>query len=342
MPQVIYIAGITSSGKTTEATKLGKFLGLPVYKADDVYSMIARELKIEAAEQLVMPEAWKKHKNFGDLKAKYYKELLSQEKGDFIIEGFPLFFEQDRKLVKQAVGDHWSTFFYLKIPITRWQELSLKKFGHIPHEKAYHALNGYFEPLDHYYEIADPELLFVHHEKYQRNGFTDKKWELLQLNKHDIKGKHVVDMGCNAGWIGSNCLKLGARSVDGLDYNWRYAEEARMKGLDTYVIDLDNFETNTIYDVVICLATFHYVRDKEKLIEKIAKMTRKMFILEVPISSSTRKCLELHDTGKCEYYIPSFSLVHYWLTKYFGSYEYKKSIAPDNSSRLIFKAYARK
>lgn len=339
MRKVIYLSGITASGKTTIAEKLSNFLGIPFYKADDVYSMISQELRYTKQEELVMPEMWKKFRDFGELKYKYYKKLLGQETGDFIIEGFPLFFEQDRQLIHNVIGGHDSTFFRFNLPFPRWKEIAWTKYGRAHSQRDFEYLNSFFEPPAEYYELLEPEKLFVTAEKYQRNGFTDKKWELLDLKSEVLGDKSIMDLGCNAGWIGDYCLKNGANSASGVDYNWRYLEEARAKGLKTYFSDLDDFEFPNKYDIVFCLAVFHYVKDKEKLLRKISENTKELFILEVPVCDSELPALALHDTGKCEYFIPSLPLLDLWLKRYFSSYTISDSVAPDKSKRFIFKCY---
>ena len=337
MRKVIYISGVTASGKTTAAEKLSKFLDLPFYKADDVYSMIGREIECATPEKLVMPKAWIEYPDFGKLKAKYYRELLKDEPGDFIIEGFPLFFEQDRQLIEKVIGNHFATYFRFNLPFPVWRTYADIKFGGSHIKADFDAMNRYFEPPKHYYDIADPGILFQHHEKYQRVGFTDEKWKLLELG--NLSGKTVIDLGCNAGWIGSDCFAAGASEVDGVDYNWRYLEEARAAGIITHLTYMDDFEFEKQYDITLCLAVFHYVRDKEKLLAKIAAATKELFVLEVPISKIEKPALELHDTGKCEYFIPSLPLIVKWLHKYFEKVEDRESVAPDNSHRLIFRCY---
>jgi 2-polyprenyl-3-methyl-5-hydroxy-6-metoxy-1,4-benzoquinol methylase len=226
------------------------------------------------------------------------------------------------------------------LPFSKWCEFAHKKFGGSHVKKDFEIMNAYFEKPNYYYEISDPSILFQSHEEYQRPGFTDKKWKLLNLSDKELNCKTVMDLGCNAGWIGDECLNHKALGVDGVDYNWRYLEEARMKGYGkTYLEDLDDFNFEKQYDIVLCLAVFHYVRDKEKLLEKIASATKEMFILEIPVNSLEIEALVLHDTGKCKYFIPSFPLIDYWLRKYFNNYELSESIAPDNSKRFIFKCY---
>lgn len=337
MRRIIYITGITCSGKTTLAKRLSEFLGIPYYSADDVYSMIARELNHERQEELVMPENWKKFYGFGDLKHKYYKQLLSEIKGDFILEGFPLFFKQDRVMVDDVCGKHDKVFFKLKPELDTWIKQSFKKLGNLPVKRDLDLLTGYFEePEFHYYEIEDIEKLFVIHDKYQRDGFTDKKIEALHLN--DLKGKTVLDCGCNAGLIGKHCLESGALSVTGIDNNWRYLEEAKSNGLIPIYMELEDIKNiKEEFDITYCASTLHYISDKEKFIMKIASRTKEYFVLEIPILQEEGRKLGM----KNFYFIPTKELVLFWLNKYFNKVEViGESPAPDDSYRLVFKAYA--
>lgn len=334
MRNVIYIGGITASGKTTVAAQLGQHLGLPVYQTDAAYSTIAKWLNYPQAEHLVVPWKWKEFPKFGALKHDAYRALLGEERGDFIIEGFCLYFEQDRQLISQVTGSSWPTYFQLKPPVGKWLEMAEKKFGKTHSYKDYDQLQKHFEPPAHYYEISDPQVLFAHHEPYQRTGFTDDKWERLQLG--DLTGQTVLDLGCNAGWIGRYCLDAGAKQVVGIDCNWRYLEEARQRGLETKLLRLERLsEVEGQFDKVLCLATFHYLTDKEAFIKECARLCRQELILEVPV---------LQEPGlklgpKNHYYIPTPELVLQWLHKYFAQAQViGESPAPDDSHRLIFKA----
>lgn len=334
MRHVVYLAGITASGKTTVAKRLAENLGIPHYQTDEVYSIIAKRLNYPSAEQLVVPWKWKEFPRFGGLKHEAYKDVLGKEKGDFIIEGFTLYFEQDRQLIAQVIGEHWPTYFQLKPSVVTWLEWAEKKFGKPHSYKDYDKLQEFFEPPSHYYEIRDYEVLFAHHEPYQRTGLTDEKWRRLKLR--NLTGKTVLDLGCNAGWIGKFCLEAGAARVVGVDCNWRYLEEARQKGVETRLMRLERLEEiEGQFDYVLCLATFHYLGDKEGFIKECARLARKEFVLEVPVLQE--EGLKLG--AKNHYFIPTKDLVLKWLGENFTKVEVVgTSPAPDDSYRLIFKA----
>jgi len=333
MRHVVYLGGITASGKTTAAKKLSDLLGLPVYQADMAYSAIAQWLHYPKADDLVMPEKWGQIPRFGGWKHEAYKSLIGQERGDFIIEGFPLYFEQDRQLISQVIGGHWATFFRLKPPVEVWLGWAAKKFGKPHSSKDYDKLQSYFEPPAQHYEIADFGVLLAHCEPYQRVGLTDEKWR--RLNLKGLRGKTVLDLGCNSGWIGEYCLKAGASRVVGVDCNWRYLEEARERGLETKLLNLNDLSSITErFDLVLCLATFHYLVDKASFIKECARLGRRL-VLEVPVAQEPGLKL----VKKNDYFIPTADLVLDWLRQHFKKVLMAgESVAPDDSYRLIFKA----
>lgn len=333
--RIYYLAGATATGKTTLARKLAKHLGVGVTGVDTVYSIIARKLRYTKQEELVLPEFWERFEKFGALKHDAYKEWFADKQGkDMVIEGFPLFFEQDRQLLREVLGEHDETYFYYKPPTDVWLERASKKYGK-PHSATdYIAMTKYFEPPKDYYEINDDNLLFVHHDPYQRSGLTDKKWKMLNVK---TTGKKVFDLGCNSGWIGKYCLDNGASDALGVDYNWRYLDEARKRGLRTKLMRLEDIATlDETADITFCLATMHYILDKEKFIREVAEKTNKLFVLEIPIL--WEEGLKLGK--KNHYFIPTKDLVLEWLNKYFSKVEVVgETPAPDDGRRLAFKAW---
>jgi len=331
---LVCLAGVTATGKTTIGKRLAKHLGVEFKSVDDVYSIIARKIGHKRQEELVMPQTQARIKDFNKLRVGGYEELFGGGGDRLVVEGFPLFFHEDRKLLKQVTGDNDIVFFYYKPLFELWVERSKKKYGKIPSWHDWVTLNEMFQPPDEYYQIDDEDVLFVHYEKYQRKGFTDKKWGVLQLP--DLEDKEVLDLGCNAGWFGEYCYKAGARCVVGVDNNWRYLEEAKKRGVEPILQDLNNLKVGGRFDTVLCLATLHYIADKEKFIERVADLTKEMFVLEVPIFDD--KGLKMGK--KNNYFIPTKELVLHWLNKHFRRVVVVgESPAPDDSHRLVFKAW---
>lgn len=335
---LIYITGVTSTGKTTAADKLGEYMNVPVIHIDHIYNIIGRKAGHKNPAELVFPEKWNQIENYKRLKEDAFNHLLETEgkdrKDTIIVEGFTLFFKEERDMVERLLNPTWITMFRLNPDFETWAKQRMSKYGTTPHYESWIALNKRFEKPDHYYSIKDPNILQVHYLPYQKKGFTDVKWKALQLK--DIEGKEILDAGCNEGMIGKYCLESGAKSVDGIDRNWRYLEMARQNGLNTYLMDLEDITSlKKKYDVVLCLATMHYIWNKEKFIKQVSEMTNR-FVVEIPVlQESGLKCGKKH-----EVLIPTPDMMMFWLERYFDRAEIVgESPAPDDSHRLVFKAY---
>ena len=335
MRSVIYIAGITNTGKTTVAEALSRKLGIPFCSVDAVNHAVANEVGFDDAKRFVFPEYWRDYPTY-ELKVKHYRKALEGFEGDFILEGFDLCFDEDRRAIKEAIGEHWMTFFCLDLPFADWCDYTFRKTACLPSWDVFANLKRYFEVPEHYYPISSPNILLVDYQAYQRDGFTDEKYKRLKI---DPKDQTVLDLGCNDGWIGKYCLDNGARRVTGIDHNWRYLEEARRKGLEIRLLNLDRLHLfNGRYDIVLCLATLQHLSDPERALAEMARLGS-MLVLEVPIWKGQKDKARLKKEGYT-YTFPSEPLVMEWLGKTFGRIEkVGQSVAPDDSHRLIFRAY---
>lgn len=339
MRHVIFITGITASGKTTVASRLASSLDVPYLPTDIVYSVLAEIVGFDEPPKLVMPENWQPIPNITNLKRNLYKLILAGVKGDVIIEGFNLFFRHDREAIAEALheltGEFWLTTFWLDPPLEQWLVQAEKKYGYRLRPSPYEEHRQRFEPPDQYYTIRDPQVLFVDHVPYQREGLTDEKWRRLQF---DPAGKTVLDLGCNDGWMGKYCLAGGAERVVGVDRNWRYLEEARKKGVETVLADLESYRIGEQYDAVLMLATLQHIKDKERLLKEIAEHTQEL-VLEMPVWRG-KPGLRWWKREEYSYLTPTKDYVLKWLNGLFERVEeVGESVAPDVSYRLIFKAY---
>jgi len=338
---LIFLTGVTATGKTTFAEKASKYFEIPFISVDHVYNIIGTNLKYKNPAELVMPKKWKEFPNFSTLKRLAYKRLLNKflpKDSDVIFEGFSLFFREDRNILRSLIKPERITIFKLLPSFKTWEDYRRKKYNSDSRYCDYMSLNSLFEKPQSYYVIEDYNKILVKYIEYQRKGFTDKKWELMKLKKEEIKGRSVIDLGCNSGWIASEFKKAGAKEVLGIDRNWRYLEDAKELGIDIKLMDLEDIkDIKKKYDITNCLATLHYIWNKQKFIKEIADMTNEMFILEVPVFQEKGLKQELRYD---KFFVPTEDLVIHWLKKYFNKVEViGESIPPDDSFRLIFKAY---
>ena len=348
MKNVIYIAGIGATGKSSVASSLSKKLGIPMISTDEIYWSIHEELVKKYPEiktvhwgTLMLVENQKQYSDFNKLKERIYKVYLDKMGDSFIIEGFTLMYSEDRQLVEKIIGKHWMTFFLMGSSFGQWSRISLSKYGgdSLPTYDTYRNYVERINPPTHFYTIVDFKYpLTIDRVNYQKDDFTDKKWDALKMS--NLERKTVLDCGCNDGWIGKYCLDAGAKYVLGLDNNWLYLEEARKKGVDTMLFDLEgisDFEGQ--FDVVLCLATLHHLENRETFIRNASRIAKELFVLEVPIWDNEEIALKYRRDQ--EVFVPTEKYVLYWLGKYFRKVEIVgKSVSPgDSSHRLIFKAY---
>lgn len=191
-----------------------------------------------------------------------------------------------------------------------------------------------------FYNFTDNNLsrLFCEHNDYQKDEFVNEKWKRLKL---DLKGKSVLDIGCNSGKIGLKCKKSECASYIGFDNNWRYLEDCIDNSInkkDLFLGDLDNIYgfSQGKFDVVLLLATFHYVKadKRDDFIKYMSDITKEMLVFEGPVENGDPD------------FAPTFKEVEDLLNKYFKRVEfYGESIPPipnikkEYSKRFIWKAY---
>lgn len=333
MRTVIYISGITAAGKTTAAKKLSAHLGIPLVIIDEAFNRIANKYGYLRADKLVWPKNLSEFSGSDVAKEESFRMMIPPS-GDFIVEGFSLGFKGDRELLEKIIGPHKAVRFHLNPKEKQWNPLAKSK-GYEPPKEMYAEWQRSFEPPESYYEIPSCEWLLVHHEPYQRPGLTDIKWNQLKMPE-SISGS-VLDLGCNAGWIGKYCRERGAAKVVGVDNNWRYLEDAKDNGYQTVLSRLEDFDTEEKFDNVFCLAVFHYLKDKPEFIRKLAKWTAGECVVEVPLSNLDGFAMERYYG---EVMIPTMNLMMEWLTNNFKVVKVVgRSISPDgnNSTRWIFK-----
>ena len=111
---------------------------------------------------------------------------------------------------------------------------------------------------------------------------------------HDLRGKSVLDIGCNAGFYSFELKKRGASRVLGIDHDPAYlrqAEFARAElGLDVEFQRLDAYAVDTLgerFDVVLFLGVFYHLRHPLLALEKVARATRELLVFQTMERGST-------------------------------------------------------
>jgi hypothetical protein len=348
MRNVYFIVGPTCSGKTTTARELSKLTGLPCFSSDSIYGQLKRDLGYEGpAKDLLRRWGHPRREAHDDpqepteeeihrLKGSALKTILNGVEGDFIFEGFTLGFAQERKLLRDEIGEYRPVILNLNLPFELWREQYKKKMGKDGDDKrrVYERLLGRLQVSegDILYTFASPNDILKPYKLYQKDDFVNRKIEALKIPL--LPGDIVNDVGCNEGKIGRWCLDHGAAVVHGYDKNWRSLDRAAQIGITAH---LGNVESDPIEqaDVTLCVSVFHYFRNPRGFLEKARRATRRLFILEIPIYRSPRMLAEYSPKTKIMTY--SQRLIESWLSDHFKSVEcVGESVPPDKSYRLVF------
>lgn len=94
------------------------------------------------------------------------------------------------------------------------------------------------------------------------------KWKMFQhAVPQDLRGKSVLDVGCNAGYYSQEMKRRGAARVLGIDWDERYLAQARfaaeVAGLDIEYRQLSVYDAGAIgekFDVVLFLGVLYHLR----------------------------------------------------------------------------------
>jgi SAM-dependent methyltransferase len=270
--------------------------------------------------------------------------LKQKTKGfdEFIIEGSQLNLKGIRDMVVSCVGINRLVQMVFIPEYENWIKNMNKKNGHNIEiqkwdewKKIYYKQIASIQFPSYFYLFNSIDSVCVEHNEYQRIGFTDEKYKLLQLPER-LEGLSVLDLGCNSGMIGVFLKNHGCGNYLGLDFNWRHIEDCVSLEVSAAKFNLNNFaeDWKERYDITLCLAAIHYIENKELFIKKISEITNKYFVLEIPVYNGGNTNLIKQET------------IELYLSKYFKYWDcLGKSVSPtyqeEYSKRLIYKAYVK-
>lgn len=122
-------------------------------------------------------------------------------------------------------------------------------------------------------------------EKYSRMLRSQKglegagEWSELQKILPDFRGKSVLDLGCGYGWHCKYAADHGASSVLGTDISRKMLDKARQINsappIEYRCAAMEDLQfADSSFDIVLSSLAFHYVRDFEPLVARIARWVR--------------------------------------------------------------------
>src|SRR5947207_4525807 len=102
--------------------------------------------------------------------------------------------------------------------------------------------------------------------------FPRVKWERFQhAIPADLRGKSVLDIGCNGGFYSIEMKRRGAHRVLGIDFDERYLAQAHFAadalGLDIEFRKLSVYDVHKLgeqFDIVLFLGVFYHLRQDRK------------------------------------------------------------------------------
>jgi magnesium-protoporphyrin O-methyltransferase len=114
---------------------------------------------------------------------------------------------------------------------------------------------------------------------------------LVELERADIRGSTVLDVGCGVGDLALATLERGAASVDGIDLGSASIEEARRMAVErdlaaraTFVVGDGARADLSPHDVVVVNRVFCCYRDVDALLERSLAAAGRLYAYTVPIS----------------------------------------------------------
>jgi len=139
----------------------------------------------------------------------------------------------------------------------------------------------------------------VNRQEQRRRYFFDA---LLRATGGSLRGRRVLDLGCNAGFWSLAALEAGADFVLGVDARQLHIDQAELvfeaKGIEPQRYrfaqgNVFSHELNEHFDVVLCLGLLDHVAKPVELFEVISAASPELIVIDTEISRSRTSVFEL-------------------------------------------------
>jgi len=142
---------------------------------------------------------------------------------------------------------------------------------------------------------------------YRNRPFKRKKYifdPVVELLGGSLRGKRVLDLGCNAGFWSLCAIEEEADFVLGIDARQMFIEQANFvfeaKEVDKSkynfiagnILDIDFSEFGT-FDIALCFGLLYHMNKPISLIEKIAKANNDILVLDTRVSNTWGSHMEI-------------------------------------------------
>lgn len=100
------------------------------------------------------------------------------------------------------------------------------------------------------------------------------EWETLKTILPDLKGKHLLDLGCGYGWHCIYAMEQGATKAVGIDISQKMLEVAKektpFKQVEYIQAAMEDFEAPAAsFDVVLSSLALHYIANFDVVVKKV-------------------------------------------------------------------------
>ena len=160
----------------------------------------------------------------------------------------------------------------------------------------------------------------------QKDSNSGKKYELSRLDLMDLKGKDVLDVGCNAGYFLFRLFPKEPAFMLGIDAGQKFITVANQINdgffkTDKAIFICDDFftyEFPILFDLIFCFSTFHYFGDKQALFFDMAYKLSKpsaTLLLEVeeyPLNDFPQVDRSIRPADKKSYPYPNMQQILKW------------------------------
>lgn len=170
---------------------------------------------------------------------------------------------------------------------------------------------------------------------------TLKKFDQL-MTGIDLKGKSVLDVGCNLGMMCRLAKDRGAGWILGIDPRIDYIESARELHPDLNFTVKTGETASGNFDIVIASAMFHYVKDHDRFLNQLARVGE-MVVMDVWIGgdADTEWCgPAFYGTHRKGIYAPNIGAWSDIASRRFGKISMLRAAgdteSPDGSKRGLF------
>jgi SAM-dependent methyltransferase len=147
--------------------------------------------------------------------------------------------------------------------------------------------------------IADPTRVSRHQ---QRQDYFFKP--LVDLLGGSLSGKHVLDLGCNAGYWSLCAIEAGCNYVLGIDGRAMHVEQANLV-FEVNDVDPQRYDFRCAnlfdvmdddmgrFDIVLCLGLLYHVSKPMSLLEWIAGLNSDLLVIDTTLSSLPGSAFEV-------------------------------------------------